>query len=76
MQMAPTPDSEETRLEPMIVPGGVGAQTRAAALAQFESQSEQDSFTVYPVSAQARPRNAPRRRQTHWSGKMKCWRDC
>ncbi|MGP8252755.1 MAG: DUF1800 domain-containing protein [Terracidiphilus sp.] len=62
VQMAPTPtlDEEETRLEPMIVPGGVGAQTRAAALAQFESQSEQDSFTVYPVSAQARPRNAPR----------------
>ncbi len=57
---APTPDAEEARLEPMIVAGGVGEQTRAAALAQFESQSEQGSFAVYPISAQAKPRNTPR----------------
>jgi uncharacterized protein (DUF1800 family) len=57
---APTPDAEEARLEPMIVAGGVSAQTRAAALAQFESQSAQGSFAVYPVSAQAKPRTDPR----------------
>jgi uncharacterized protein (DUF1800 family) len=56
----PTPQEEEARLEPTIVPGGVGAQTRAAALAQFESQSTQGSFTVYPVSAPAKPRSVPR----------------
>jgi uncharacterized protein (DUF1800 family) len=56
----PTPDAEEARLEPMIVAGGVGEQTRAAALAQFQSQAEQGSFAVYPVSAQAKPRNAAR----------------
>jgi uncharacterized protein (DUF1800 family) len=61
-QAAPVPtlDQEEARLEPMIVAGGVGEQTRAAALAQFESQSAQGSFMVYPVSAQAKPRNAAR----------------
>lgn len=58
MASTPTPDEEEQRLEPMIVPGGVGAQTRAAALAQFDSQTAQGSFTVYPVSAQASPHNA------------------
>jgi uncharacterized protein (DUF1800 family) len=57
---APTPDAEEARLEPMIVAGGVSEQTRAAALAQFESQSAQGSFAVYPVSAQAKPRTDPR----------------
>ncbi len=56
----PTPDEEEERLEPMIVAGGVGAQTRAAALTQFESQSAQGSFTVYPVSAPAKPHSVPR----------------
>jgi uncharacterized protein (DUF1800 family) len=56
----PTLDQEETRLEPMIVAGGVGEQTRTAALSQFDSQSAQGSFTVYPVSAEAKPRNAPR----------------
>jgi len=35
----------------MIVAGGVGAQTRAAALAQFPTQADQGSFKVYPVSA-------------------------
>jgi uncharacterized protein (DUF1800 family) len=57
---APTPDAEEARLEPMIVAGGVSAQTRAAALAQFESQSAQGSFAVFPVSAQAKPRTDSR----------------
>jgi uncharacterized protein (DUF1800 family) len=57
---APTPDAEEARLEPMIVAGGVGDQTRAAALAQFQTQADQGSFKVYPVSAQAKPLNTPR----------------
>jgi len=58
MASSPTPDEEEQRLEPMIVPGGVGEQTRAAALAQFDSQSAQGSFKVYPVSATSTPRNS------------------
>jgi uncharacterized protein (DUF1800 family) len=57
---ASTPDAEEARLEPMIVAGGVGEQTRAAALAQFQTQADQGTFKVYPVSAQAKPLNAPR----------------
>ena len=56
----PTPEAEEARLEPMIVAGGVSAQTRDAALGEFESQSAQGSFTVYPVSAPAKPRGVPR----------------
>jgi len=48
---APSLDQEEARIEPMIVAGGVGAQTRAAALAQFPTQADQGSFKVYPVSA-------------------------
>lgn len=56
----PTLDQEEARIEPMIVGGGVGDQTRAAALAQFQTQADQGSFKVYPVSAQAKPLNTPR----------------
>jgi uncharacterized protein (DUF1800 family) len=55
---APTPEQEEARLEAMIVAGGVSAQTRAAALAQFESQADQGTFKVYPVSATATTRNS------------------
>jgi uncharacterized protein (DUF1800 family) len=53
----PTPDNEETRLEPLVVAGGVSEATRAAALQQFAAQSAQDdAMVVRPVSA-ARPQN-------------------
>jgi uncharacterized protein (DUF1800 family) len=52
----PTPESEETRLEPLVVVGGVSPATRAAALQQFEAQIAQDASLVRPVSA-ARPQN-------------------
>jgi len=55
---APTLDQEEARLEPMIVAGGVGEQTRAAALAQFQTQADQGSFKVYPISATTTTRNS------------------
>ncbi len=42
MQVVPTPESEEARLEPMLVPGGVSEATRAAALEEFEAQSAQN----------------------------------
>jgi len=40
-QVIPTADSEEARLEPMLVPGGVSDATRSAALEQFNAQSGQ-----------------------------------
>ena len=58
----PGPQAEETRLEPLLVPGGVSEATRAAALQQFEAQSANDNnVAVLPVSAMsARPnRNRP-----------------
>jgi uncharacterized protein (DUF1800 family) len=38
-QVAPTPESEEARLEPMLVAGGVSDATRAAALEEFQKQN-------------------------------------
>jgi hypothetical protein len=38
-QVVPTPESEEARLEPLLVAGGVSDATRAAALKEFEEQS-------------------------------------
>ena len=55
----PTPESEESRLEPLIVAGGVSASTRAAALQQFQVQSAQNAASVTPVSATNRPNRAP-----------------
>ncbi len=52
----PTPESEEARLAPLIVPGGISEATRAAALQQFQAQIAQDTSFVRPVSA-ARPQN-------------------
>jgi uncharacterized protein (DUF1800 family) len=49
-QVIPTPESEETRLEPMLVPGGVSATTRSAALEEFQKQIEQAPATIWPVS--------------------------
>ena len=52
----PTPESEEARLEPLIVGGGVSEATRTAALQQFQAQIAQDASLMRPVSA-ARPQN-------------------
>ena len=38
-QVIPTPESEETRLEPMLVAGGVSDATRSAALEEFQKQN-------------------------------------
>ena len=59
-QVIPTPESEESRLEPLLVAGGVSDATRAAALQQFAAQSAQNAGnsatagTPSPV-ANARP---------------------
>ena len=39
MQVVPTPQTEEARLEQVLLPGGVSDATRAAALRQFEAQN-------------------------------------
>ncbi len=58
-QVIPTPESEEARLEPLLVAGGVSATTRAAALQQFQAQSAQSSGSAAPVAAAHRPNRAP-----------------
>jgi uncharacterized protein (DUF1800 family) len=50
-QVVPTPETEEARLEPLLVAGGVSATTREAALEQFQAQSGQSSATATPVAA-------------------------
>jgi uncharacterized protein (DUF1800 family) len=57
-QVIPTPESEEARLEPMLVAGGVSATTRSAALDQFEKQNAQNVAAATPVVAR-RPNRAP-----------------
>ena len=56
-QIIPTPESEEARLEPLLVAGGVSAATRTAALEQFQAQSAQNSLAPAPVVAPKRPAN-------------------
>jgi uncharacterized protein (DUF1800 family) len=56
----PTPASEEARLEPIVVAGGVSDATRSAALQQFEAQSAQANGQVQPVAAMGRPFNRNR----------------
>jgi uncharacterized protein (DUF1800 family) len=51
-----TPESEELRLEPLLVAGGVSDTTRAAALQQFQVQYTQDPGPMKPVAA-ARKQN-------------------
>ena len=53
----PSPEAEETRLESLLIPGGVSDTTRAAALQQFAAQSAQNVAT--PVSAPMRPNRTP-----------------
>ncbi len=58
----PTPESEESRLEPLILPGGVSASTRTAALQQFAAQSAntmQNNASMRPVGAVRRNNRAP-----------------
>ncbi len=50
----PTPESEEARIEPLIIPGGATESTRTAALQQFETQSAQDNSSVHPVATALR----------------------
>jgi uncharacterized protein (DUF1800 family) len=50
-QMIPTPESEEARLEPMLIPGGVSDATRTAALEQFKAQSAQNPPAQNPPVA-------------------------
>jgi uncharacterized protein (DUF1800 family) len=66
-----TPESEESRLEPQIIPGGATGTTRSAALQQFAahsaqnssqtnaSNSAQDNPAVRPVAAARRNNRAP-----------------
>jgi hypothetical protein len=58
-QESPTLESEEARLEPLLVAGGVSPATRAAALEQFQAQLAQDAAMIQPVSA-LRPQNRAR----------------
>jgi len=62
-QVIPTPESEETRLEPMLVAGGVSEATRKAALEEFQKQSGQSQTAMTQVAerpAQARRLNRGR----------------
>jgi uncharacterized protein (DUF1800 family) len=60
---APTPESEEARIEPIIIAGGATESTRTAALQQFEAQSAQnnaqDNSSVHPVATALRQLRAP-----------------
>ncbi len=53
----PSPETEEARLEALLIPGSVSDTTRKAALQQFATQSAQNSATN--VSAPMRPNRAP-----------------
>jgi uncharacterized protein (DUF1800 family) len=61
-QMIPTPESEEARLEPILLAGGVSDATRTAALEQFKAQSAQNPPMAAPVAAR-RPAPGVRGRQ-------------
>ena len=58
-QVVPTPESEEARLEPMLISGGASDATRAAALKEFEAQSAQNDAEAVPVVAPRRNNRAP-----------------
>jgi uncharacterized protein (DUF1800 family) len=59
MQVVPTPESEEARLEQVLLPGGVSDATRAAALKEFEEQNGQNFLMATPVVAARRANRAP-----------------
>jgi len=48
VQPAATPETEEQRLEAMLVPGGVSVSTRSAVLQQFAAQGTQDQTGAGP----------------------------
>jgi uncharacterized protein (DUF1800 family) len=50
-QVVPTPETEETRLEQVLLPGGVSDATRSAALKEFEAQSAQGATDAPMVMA-------------------------
>jgi uncharacterized protein (DUF1800 family) len=54
----PSPQAEESRLESILLAGGISDTTRAAVLQQFQQQSAQlqDTPSAYPVAAPSRPR--------------------
>jgi hypothetical protein len=54
----PDPESEEARLEPILISGGVSVATRSAALQQFQAQIAQSNASARPVAA-ARQLNRP-----------------
>jgi uncharacterized protein (DUF1800 family) len=57
-QEVPSPESEEARLEQVLLPDGVSATTRAAALEEFRKQNVQNGATETPVVAR-RANRAP-----------------
>jgi uncharacterized protein (DUF1800 family) len=59
-QVVPTPESEEARLEPLLIAGGASDATRDAALKEFEAQSAQNNTpgaSPMPVAAPRRANN-------------------
>jgi uncharacterized protein (DUF1800 family) len=52
-----TPESEEQRLEPVLVAGGISDSTRAAVLDQFQQQSAQGAAQAKPIPAATKPGN-------------------
>ena len=55
----PSPETEEARLESVLLPGGVSESTRTAALQQFAAQSAQSNVTsVATTTRQNRNANA------------------
>ena len=61
-QVIPTPESEEARLEPILLAGGISDATRTAALDQFRAQSAQNPPTATPVAVR-RPAAGAKGRQ-------------
>lgn len=60
----PTPATEEARLEALLIPGGVSASTREAALQQFAQQSKNGAPAMVQTAARpVRPRPAVVERQ-------------
>jgi uncharacterized protein (DUF1800 family) len=58
-QVVPTPESEESRLEPLLIAGGASDATRDAALREFEAQSAQNNAAATPVALPRRNNRAP-----------------
>jgi hypothetical protein len=58
-----TPESEEARLETMLVTGGISATTRSAVLEQFEKQSPSAAPALTPAANQRKPPATSREQQ-------------